>query len=433
MNRVFACWLVLGLAEPALAQEPPPLQEDAGRIAARLIFALDHADSAVRKGAADALEAAALGEGPLRDKAIDALARAVAAKPAMPAARAAVVLGRIGFVLANDPQANAADFASRVAPRLRSVAENPHAESWRWNVAVSLLDKIAPEEFLSSAEPPQPGSAPARALLETALIPALRGNDPLRQFAAVQCLHHLGPKAKGALPALLALLDRGRCGFRGVYLSDQVLDDDRMAYAGEIGLYDARFRLLVDERFQQVKAAFVVDELLILETARRLGAAETALLPALIGLAHHPGEAVRLGAASQLVFFGPQAQAAAAGALASLLADPYSDFYLLLGDEDDQIRADAQRLLLQLGAESRGEVVPSLVGLLASRERLLRESAAVVLGRYGPSAAASLPALEAAKGHEALIPTGNPELMQQAIDLISGVPEEGAQPAPTPR
>jgi hypothetical protein len=64
--------------------------------------------------------------------------------------------------------------------------------------------------------------------------------------------------------------------------------------------------------------------------------------------------------------------------------------------------------------------VPVLTGLLSARENRVRLSAAVILGRIGPPAAASLPALGRALDFERLREGDDFQIMADAIDRIAG-------------
>ena len=80
-------------------------------------------------------------------------------------------------------------------------------------------------------------------------------------------------------------------------------------------------------------------------------------------------------------------------------------------------------LFLRLGPAAVG-TVPALAELLSARENRVRLSAATILGRIGPPAADSLPALRRALRFERLREGDDFQIMADAIDRITGKAKE---------
>lgn len=83
----------------------------------------------------------------------------------------------------------------------KTLADDPSLEDWRWYLATALVDQFAPTLFESH--------------LDT-LTAALRDLSPLKQFAAVRTIYHLGPQAhtQDVKSALLELLHTWRQPFQ---------------------------------------------------------------------------------------------------------------------------------------------------------------------------------------------------------------------------
>jgi hypothetical protein len=240
----------------------------------------------------------------------------------------------------------------------------------------------------------------------------------MKQYAAVQAIFHLGADGRAAEGDLWTLLESRPC-FRGLYVARRVLDDDAVAFTDEIAIYN--FLLGRD-------SSYVIPELLVLETLRRVGAEHDRLTGALAHLAHHESQDVRLEAARQLGLLGGTAQQVAAGTLIGLLREPASALRAMLGEEDAELRDEAIGLFTRLGPAA-SPTVPVLADLLSAKENRVRFSAAVTLGRIGPAAAEALPALRRALQFEQLRGGEDYQAMGEAIDRITGKSKDQPKPA----
>jgi hypothetical protein len=393
MRRVVCFALLLLVWSSAVGQEQPK-----GKIVEEpsfLVEALNHPSQAIRLRAAELL----------REEKVDATPRlvdAVLTSDELPAARAAVVLlerldqlrrvpslekgeqGRLQLKLTPEER--------ELVRRLLDAVREPRAEPWRFYLAVNVLDKVEP-------------SALADVLPE--LATAATSGDVMKQYAAVQAMYRLGPAAREAQHALWSLLCTP-CRFRGLFVARRVLDDDALAYTDEIGVYDLLLRL---------EESFVIRELFILETLRRVGAASEGLTAALACLARHESQHVRLDVARQLGMLDAPGQALSADVLIGLLCEHESVLKELLSDEDTKIRDEAIALFTRLGPEAV-KTVPALIRLLSDKENLLRASAARILGRIGPSAVEAVPALERSLRFERLRDSPDSEAMLEALEKI---------------
>ncbi len=389
-------WIVVwaGLAASAVGQEEVPVPKAASRDVGFLIEALNHASPAIR------LRAAQL----LTDETIDAtprLVEAVMRAEDLPAVRAGVVL--IDRMLrlrrakaAGPPQVSLTPPERRQVRRLMDVVRDPRAEPWRWYLAAFLLDKL--------------DRASLGDLLDDLRAALLPGQAPMKQYAAVQAIYRLGPAGRAAERELWALLESRPC-FQGLYIARRALDDDLPAFTDEIGVYDLLLGL---------EDSYVIPELFVLETLRRVGAANDRLTGALARLAHHESQDVRLDVARQLgLLDDASARRIAADVLVGLLQEYGSVLLALLADENADTRDEAIALFTRLGPAAV-RTVPALAELLAARDNRVRSSAAIALGRIGPPAAEALPALRRALAFEQLREGDDYRAMAEAIDRITG-------------
>jgi hypothetical protein len=232
----------------------------------------------------------------------------------------------------------------------------------------------------------------------------------MKQYAAVQAIYRLGPAGRAAEGELWALLESRPC-FQGLYVARRALDDDLPAFTDEIGVYDLLLGL---------EDSYVIPELFVLETLRRVGAASDRLTGALARLAHHESQDVRLDVARQLgLLDDASARRIAADVLVGLLREYGSVLIALLADENADTRDEAIALFTRLGPAAV-RTVPALAELLAARDNRVRSSAAVALGRIGPPAAEALPALRRALAFEQLREGDDYRAMAEAIDRITG-------------
>jgi hypothetical protein len=401
MCRFFGIAVVWSVATLALGQ--PPGKPMAPPSPGFLIEGLDHASPAIRLRSAQLLADERVETTP---HLVDTILRA----DDMLALRAAVVLIERLDGLRRDR--TAAQSVLKLTPderqqvrRLMSIVSESASEPWRFYLASYVIDKLDPDSL------PE-------------LLPAFRaalglGESPLKQYAAVQALYRLGAGGSAAEADLWALLGSRIC-FRGLYVARRVVEDDIPAYTDEIGMYDRLFGLQV---------SYVISDLFVLETLRRVGAPSDRLTAALSHLAWHESQDVRLDVARQLGLLEPAAaKRIAADVLVRLLYEPSSILQGLLSDENVDIREDAMALFTRLGPAAV-RTVAALSGLLSSRDNRTRLSAAVTLGRIGPPAADALPALRRALRFEQLRDSDDYLLMEEAIDRITGKVKDKPKPS----
>lgn len=115
----------------------------------------------------------------------------------------------------------------------------------------------------------------------------------------------------------------------------------------------------------------------------------------------HPSPEVRARAAQALVAFDRSAVAALTGAL---------------GDGEFKVRASAAEALVKIGPE---RVVDSMIEALRSTEIPVRANAAVVLGAFGPSAKAAVPALART------LKDANPRVRELAGEALARITSAG--------
>ncbi len=391
MIRLIVIGLALAVASNALAQElPPPKQAPAD--AAFLVDSLRHRGQGIRRAAFKAL---------IREDvdAVPALLDAVLHSSEKGAVRAAVALiVRLDklrrTVAADQVELKLTPKERQLIRQLVGVVQNPRAKPWRWHLAVYLLDKLEPDLL-----------RPLMREMTAALSPSAHS---MKQYAAVWALHRIGQAGGDAKPALWRLLD-SRPRFQGLFIARQTLDDDAVAYNDEVGIYGLLFRL---------EKSFVIEDLLILETLRRLGASAERITAALRWLARHESQNVRLEVAHQLGVLDEPAKDLAAEVLIRLLSEQNSVLIALLSDEADEIRDETLELFLGLGPAAK-KTVPAFTELLSDRDSQLRQSAAIALGRMGPLAQSAVPALKRALKFERLRENDDFESMVEALNRIT--------------
>lgn len=315
-----------------------------------LLEMLSHPAPGHRVRAAAGLEA-------LGDAAVPALAAEVRSGTLTRALPAAVVLTRL--------ESRAAGAVHELAPLLSS-----HCEDWRWNVALQVIGKVAPDS--------------RQGLLPT-ILTGLKGG-PLRQHAAVEALRGMGSEASQAGPALQELLHAARGTLQGVVLDRAVIDKRSVAWTSPTRAYD---RLAIAEAWVAV------------------GAAPEAVTPHLLAMTASGLPSLRWGAANLLLQHGtPDSHALAVATLASLL-----------GDRRPGIREAAIQSLGDAGPAAAPAAL-NLAAMLTQSESALRRDAATALGQIGPAASSALPALKKAAQMQQLADPTSAKVYTDAISAI---------------
>jgi HEAT repeat protein len=406
-----------------LAQEPVPA-ENASPTVDFLLASLASRDESIRREAFRRL---------VREESIDALPRlteAIRSADEETAVRATLAfVARLGYLRLDtttpDPQEPLVltDEDKQQLAAVAGMLSAGDVEHWRWYLAEWVLEQVAPGSLNEQRQ---------------ALVAAVRGAQPMRQFAAVRGLLLVDP-ANGdeVKPALLAALRQpDRPKFVGIYLrNDRTIENNRVAFTADVWSAPAnstQYEFYADDQF------------LILAALLRFGASFDEVGPELVALSRHEREPVRLQAAEQLTQLGAPGLKAADAALAPLLADRSSPLVRQLADEDRPTREYAISIFSRLGAHAHDVVMP-LAALLDSSEDRLRQSAALALGNCGPSAQPAAAALRRAIEAERLLVEGvvldasfGPEAllrareryqdMQAALALIEAPAEEPATP-----
>lgn len=265
------------------------------------------------------------------------------------------------------------DLGASAGDKLVAIIRDPATESWRWDVAVQLLRKVAPGQ-LEAVRPE--------------LITGLNG-DSLRIHSALLALQDLGVKAVEAKQPLLDLLERHHDPLSGVLINALCVETQSVASSQPHKLYD---------------------DLLILETLKKVGATDEVLLPHLTRLANYEHRSVRLHAALQLSRLGQDGQNFAEKTLIQLLEDDH-----------EGVREETLKALRRLKTTSPAAVA-ALIPMLSRPESSVRRAAVFVLTDMGPAAKAALPALERATGFQNLIDpnSGDAQLYDAAVKSVQG-------------
>ncbi len=265
------------------------------------------------------------------------------------------------------------DLGATAGDKLAEIIRDPATESWRWDVAVQLLRKVAPGQL--------------EAVLPE-LIAAL-SRDALRIHSSLMALQDLGAKATNAQLPLLHLMERPHDPLSGVLINALCVETQSVASTQPQWLYD---------------------DLLILETLKKVGATDEMLLPRLTRLANYEHRSVRLHAALQLSRLGKDGQ---------LIAE--KTLIQLLNDDHEGIREETLKGLRRLKTTS-SEAVAALIPMLSRPEASVRRAAVFVLTDMGPAAKDALPALERATGFQNLIDpnSGDAQLYDAAVKSVQG-------------
>jgi HEAT repeat protein len=250
------------------------------------------------------------------------------------------------------------------------------------------------------------------------LIKQLEGSDRISCEAVVRALGELGPKAKDAVPALLAKLEvvwtvpDGRMGpprYLAVPIAKALWRIDPQGKQVAPALVQALFKK--DPALFQGKHPSSNPFLLALD---RIGPeAVPAAVPALVAKLKGPDDEVRDMAVAGLAAIGPRAEEAV-GPLADMLKDPNAlrrlgavtalgeliptsrkaipALLARLEDEDPKVRAKAASVLGGLGPEPKA-AVPALLRCAKDPEADVRLAAVYALGAMGPEAKAAVPLL----------------------------------------
>jgi HEAT repeat protein len=258
--------------------------------------------------------------------------------------------------------------------------------------------------------------APSLARHVPALVEAVYTAQPMRQYAAVRALHVLGKEAgQPAKTALLAALRQwNRPKFVGIYMRyRRTIERNEVAFTDDVWTPIPNSPELT---------YYADDELLISDTLLEMGATFEELGGTLTILSRHENDSVRLQASRQLVQLGPEGARIADPALAGLLRYRRSSLVRQLADENAPTREGAINLLAGLDGDAQAVIMP-LAALLDSSEDRLRQSAAITLGRLGTVARDALPALRRAIQMEQLIANRDavvtPESLERAQERLA--------------
>lgn len=186
------------------------------------------------------------------------------------------------------------------------------------------------------------------------------------RWKAADLLGRLGPKARDAVPALIAATQDRDAHVRSVTI----------AALGDCGAHSPTAATALGE---QLKGG---ERLEALKALAKLGKLAAAAVPEIVPLLKDKSNEVRWNAARTLGEIGPAALLAAP-ALVAALADP-----------DDEVREHAAESLGQIGPGAK-DAVPVLIKTLKDENDRVRRDAARSLGEMGAAAKDSLPALKA--------------------------------------
>jgi len=207
---------------------------------------------------------------------------------------------------------------------------------------------------------------------------ALAAGEPRLQRAALEGLAEIGPPARDAGPAVLALFRTGDAD------DFQILKTLERLGIGDADVVGALVAVLTSGESRPTRVA--------LQAIARLGPRARASLPAVVAIAARPGQQrwAAIGTLDSLQVLDEDV----ARALESAASDP-----------DEQVRVAANRALAHLAPyDSRREAVDRLARQLRDPEPSKRQSAAERLAYLGPAAAHTAPALlEALRDPEPLV------------------------------
>lgn len=245
--------------------------------------------------------------------------------------------------------------AAGALPALIEILERDAQSGMRWLAAASL-----------------PAIDPAGSVAVPALVAALRDPDEYVRLGAIESLGGMGPKAKEAIPPLIASIERGA----GFGLAEEPaydrLSDAEIAALGRIGLASTEVMAVLFHHFKS-HPGDASARVVAVRAMGELGPSARAGLPLIDEALHDLQPAVRCEAVE------------AVGHVSGVSAAAVSQLREALRDADGQVRSAAARTLGGLGPGAAA-AVPSLVAALEDEDRWVQQAATEAIGRMGPEA-----------------------------------------------
>jgi HEAT repeat protein len=239
------------------------------------------------------------------------------------------------------------------------------------------------------------------------LLQRLQSRDPPDVLEATVALARFGPKASLAIPALIKLAE-------GMEAGPGRSDDSGLAFftfktIHEVG--NGNDPVLIDALKRMLGSKGRVLGTGAISALGSLIPAPKGVVPALLAAMKDQDPVVRGSACDALGRYVGSKGDTVLHALSAAMGDP-----------DLWVRISAGRSLASLG-EAAAEAIPPIIRLLRSEHRTLRSQAAVVLGKFGPSARVACAALLVALDDEKEYVRNSAE---EALNAVSPIESETA-------